>query len=77
MIIMKNYLVMIYIKLLQKYIVIVLEDKVYFYQIVLVFVRDLDSGSYFEIQYFFSGQGYEKFMIFKSVSLFNRFIYVY
>lgn len=77
MIIMKNHLVMIYIKSLQKYTVTVSEDKVYPYQIASVFARDLDSGSYSEIQYSLSGQGHEKFMILKSVSLFNRLIYMY
>lgn len=68
---------MIYIKSLQKYTVTVSEDKVYPYQIASVFARDLDSGSYSEIQYSLSGQGHEKFMILKSVSLFNRLIHVY
>lgn len=77
MIIMKNHFVMIYIKSLQKYTVTVSEDKVYPYQIASVFARDLDSGSYSEIQYSLSGQGHEKFMILKSVSLFNRLIHVY
>lgn len=77
MIIMNNHLVMIYIKSLQKYTVTVSEDKVYPYQIASVFARDLDSGSYSEIQYSLSGQGHEKFMILKSVSLFNRLIHVY
>lgn len=77
MIIMNNHLVMIYIKSLQKYTVTVSEDKVYPYQIASVFARDLDSGSYSEIQYSLSGQGHEKFMILKSVSLFNWLIHVY
>lgn len=77
MIIMNNHFVMIYIKSLQKYTVTVSEDKVYPYQIASVFARDLDSGSYSEIQYSLSGQGHEKFMILKSVSLFNRLIHVY
>lgn len=68
---------MIYIKSLQKYTVTVSEDKVYPYQIASVFARDLDSGSYSEIQYSLSGQGHEKFMILKSVSLFNWLIHVY
>lgn len=74
---MKNHFVMIYIKSLQKYTVTVSEDKVYPYQIASVFARDLDSGSYSEIQYSLSGQGHEKFMILKSVSLFNWLIHVY
>lgn len=49
-----------------KYTVTVSEDKVYPYQIASVFARDLDSGSYSEIQYSLSGQGHEKFMILKS-----------
>lgn len=49
-----------------KYTVTVAEDKVYPYQIASVFARDLDSGSYSEIQYSLSGQGHEKFMILKS-----------
>lgn len=75
MIIMYKYFFMIYIESLQKYTVTVAEDKVYPYQIASVFARDLDSGSYSEIQYSLSGQGHEKFMILKSVSLFNRLIY--
>lgn len=66
---------MIYLESLQKYTVTVSEDKVYPYQIASVFARDLDSGSYSEIQYSLSGQGHEKFMILKSVSLFNWLIY--
>lgn len=66
---------MIYLESLQKYTVTVSEDKVYPYQIASVFARDLDSGSYSEIQYSLGGQGHEKFMILKSVSLFNWLIY--
>nr|XP_022319465.1 cadherin-23-like isoform X3 [Crassostrea virginica] len=49
-----------------KYTVTVAEDRVYPYQIASVFARDRDSGSYSEIEYSLSGQGYEKFMILPS-----------
>ncbi|XP_061175504.1 cadherin-23-like isoform X2 [Saccostrea echinata] len=49
-----------------KYTVTVSEDRVYPYQIATVFARDRDSGSYSEIEYSLSGQGFDKFMILKS-----------